>query len=214
MVWARGVRWRAALAGSLVAFGVGLSAVANPAPTLAECTSLDPWPSFRQAAPSAKTILIGTVTWTPGGEVNNRFTLRVDEVLRGDVPGEIEITRLHSGVPETICPGGSSLIVRDVGERLAIAYDAHVPGQRRTITAVAIVKPSPRHRFFLPEMERLSVAEVRAIAAEPPRTEASRPALLGHPVRRGDLPDAIPWIAGFAALLTMLVRVRRHARPA
>ncbi len=198
----------------LATLGLGALSMARPSAALGDCSQLDPWPSFRQAAPSAKTILIGTVTWTPGGKINNRFTLRVDEVLRGTAPDELEVAALHSGMPEMICPGDSSLTVRRVGERLALAYGAHLPGQRRTITAVAFVKPSRPHRFFLPRMERLSAAEVRAIAAAPPPTDTS-PSVTSpeqSPSRRIGI--GLPWTAVVAALLVTLRRFRVRGQSA
>ncbi len=183
---------------------LGPLSMATPSAALADCSQLDPWPSFRQAAPSATTILIGTVTWTPGGRINNRFMLRVDEVLRGTAPNELEIAALHSGLPETICPGDSSLTVRRVGERLALAYGAHLPGQRRTITAVAFVKPSRPHHFFLPRMERLSAAEVRAIAAAPPPTDTAPSVTSPEQSPSHGIGTGLPWTVGLAAFLVAL----------
>ena len=183
--------------------------IGNPPLAYAECTQLSPWPSFREAAPSAKTILIGTVTWTPGGRINNRFILRVDEVLRGSAAAEIEIERLHSGAPEPKCPGGSSLRVRRWGELLAIAYDAHLPGLRRTITAVAFIRPSRPSPFFLPEMERLTAHEVREIAAAMPQTDTAPPTV-GTSVSVGPVQAVLPWAAGAASLVLGLAAMHRR----
>lgn len=182
--------------------------VATPPPVLAECTSVSPWPSFREAAPSATTILIGTVTWTPGGEVNNHFILHVDEVLRGNAPEAIEFRAFRSGAPQPVCPEDSSLIVRRVGERLAFAYGAHLAGLRREITAVAFVRPSRPDPFLLPEMERLSVAEVRAIAAAPPATDAT-PRKSSRPSET-DLAVVVAWFAGCAAFFVVVLDRRRR----
>lgn len=132
---------------------------------VAECTRLDPWPSFTEAVPSAKTVFVGTVTDTPElGFPNNRFTLRVDEVLRGDPPAVIDFYGFKSGMPLTICPGDSVLRVRKNGERLAFAMDARLPGVRGRIDAVAFVGDSEPSRFMLPEMEQLPLPKVRRLA--------------------------------------------------
>ena len=149
-----------------------LGMVVGSGAALADCTQASPWPSFTRSAGSAQRIIIGTVTWTPGGAVNNRFTLRVDEVLRGQAPATIDFAAFRSGAPQPICPEDSLLRVRQVGDRLALAYGAHLPGLNRPITAVALVKPVDDPEGVLaslmPKMEWLTVAQVRAIAALPP----------------------------------------------
>lgn len=146
----------------------GLLALVGVPSVLADCTQLSPWPSFSRYAPSAERILIGTVVWTPGGEVNGRFTLRVDEVLRGSAPATIEFDNFRSGAPQPICPEDSYLRVHEVGERLAFADGASLPGVDHPVALVAYVKPSRPNTGLLPKMERLSEAEVRAIALLPP----------------------------------------------
>lgn len=156
---------------------------ANSGQALADCVRLSPWPSFTQSAGSANRIIIGTVVWTPGGQVNSRFTLRVDEVLRGQAPAKVDFAAFRSGAPQPVCPEDSLLRVRRVGDRLAIAYGAHLSVFEQPITAVAFVAPSRPDRGLMPDMERLTVAQVRAIAALPPtdiaaKASASSPAVM------------------------------------
>ena len=143
----------------------GALTVTTRATAVAECTRLDPWPSFTEAVPSAKTVFVGTVTDTPElGFPNSRFTLRVDEVLRGDPPAVIDFYGFKSGVPLAICPGDSVLRVREKGERLAFAMDARMPGIKGRNDAVAFVDDSQPSRFFLPKMEQLPLTKVRRLA--------------------------------------------------
>jgi hypothetical protein len=154
--------------------------------TSADCSVLSAWPSFRETAPSARRITVGTVIETSGGDVNNVFTLRVDEVLRGsEGPSVLHFRAFRSGAPQPICPGDSVLRVRDIGERLAFAYGAQLAGFPPRITSVAFVSPSKPDRDLLPRMERLTISEVRAIAAEMPPTEAV-------PTARSGDPDLLP----------------------
>ena len=149
---------------TVVFVGGGLT-VTSGRPAVAECTRLDPWPSFTEAVPSAKTVFVGTVTDTPElGFPNNRFTLTVDEILRGDPPAVIDFGGFKSGVPLTICPGDSVLRVREKGERLAFAMDARLPGVEGRIDAVAFVDDSKPDRFMLPKMEQLPLTKVRRLA--------------------------------------------------
>ena len=53
----RAARWSASLALGLALF----TAFVAPRPVAAECTMLDPWPSFTEAIRTAKTIVIGQV---------------------------------------------------------------------------------------------------------------------------------------------------------
>jgi hypothetical protein len=198
----------AALTGGLLLLGL------VPGTASAECTQASPWPSFTRSAPRAATILVGTVTWTPGGEVNSHFVLRVDEVLRGRAPDEIEFNAFHPGVRQPICPEDSVLRVHREGERLAIAYRARMPGQKHSFTSVAFVRPSKPNLFLLPEMERLSLAQVRAIAAGLPGTDTASPgAGAGAPAIVGPgAPAIVPWVAGLLAGLLALRRSAARAR--
>jgi hypothetical protein len=200
----RGLGWRALLASTLLA-GVLVGVTAQAA--VADCTQASPWPSFTRSAPAADRILIGTVVWTPGGEVNGRFTLRVDEVLRGTAPATIHFHNFRSGAPQPICPEDSYLRVHDVGERLAFAYAARLPGVDHPITAVAYLAPSRPDPDLLPQMERLTVAQVRAIAALP-QTDAALP-----PAPTAPAPTGYPWAlivlgSGLLGALAFVLRQR------
>ncbi len=129
---------------------------------VAECSRLDPWPSFKAAVPSAKTVFVGTVVGEPGG-YGSVFTLRVDEVLRGDPPAMRTFSGFKSGVRLSICPRDSTLRVRKTGDRLAFAMDALLPGTPGRIDAVAVVGETKPHRLY-PKMERLPLAKVRRLA--------------------------------------------------
>jgi hypothetical protein len=185
----------------------------------AECTGLSPWPSFTETASSARRIVIGTVTETLGGAVNNRFTLGVDEVLRGEAPDTIDFEAFRSGAPQPICPEDSVLRVHRVGERLALAYGARLPGWPERITAVAFVAPSKPDRSLLPGMETVTVAQVRRLAALPSTdTIAAMPPT--EPVASLDcgaaptapLVDTLALVVGLAAGSFVLARPlnRRH----
>ncbi len=112
----------------------------------AECAQLDPWPSFTAAAPTAKTVFVGTVTEIHRGN-ESRFTFRVDEVLRGNPPAVIEVDGFKSAIRlKDVCPTGSVLMVRKAGERLAFAMDGRLDGMPGRIDAVAFVGDSKPRR--------------------------------------------------------------------
>ena len=197
---------------ALVGGGCCVALVA--APMSAECTGLSPWPSFTETASSARRIIIGTVTETLGGAVNNRFTLGVDEVLRGEAPDSIDFRAFRSGAPQPVCPEDSVLRVHRVGERLALAYGARLPGWAERITAVAFVAPSKPDRFLLPGMETVTVAQVRRLAALPATDGVAAPDLASEP--SPGLLDSLVLAAGLAAgsfVLTQPYDRRRRATP-
>ncbi len=143
--------------------------------TAAECTWLDIWPSFREVAPSAESIIIGEVVeghQFDSADYAPRFLFRVDEVVRGTSPPTIDFTEpLHSGLPETRCPGQSVLLVT-VGDVIAMALNARVDGAPGPVVAVAYIRGEP-DPLLLPGVERISADEVRELAALPPTdTEA------------------------------------------
>ena len=149
---------------------IGLVAVlgalfVSAAPVAAECTSLDRWPSFRDAVPSARTIVIGVVVDGAPESWLNTFSLRVDEVLRGTEPHVMKIDRLQSGLPLTVCPSDSVAYVK-TGDHLALALGALAPDGKTRINAVAYVQGSPDD-FLMPGVERISAADIRELAGLP-----------------------------------------------
>lgn len=87
------IRWSGLLAAVLIAVAVGI--VEAPR-TMAECSRLDYWPRMREAAPSARRVVIGTVRDVeverrrPGDarEVTS-FTLEVSTDVKGSGPHDI-----------------------------------------------------------------------------------------------------------------------------
>ena len=146
----------------------------TPADVSAECTGLDRWPSFTDAARSAEVIVIGEVAESfHEADVNNdpdhtiRFRFRVDEVLRGRSDVVLDFPDgVRSGLPLTICPGDSVLRVR-VRDHLAMAFGARYPRIGGPVTAIAFLDRTP-DAFFMPGMERLTLGQVHSIANLPP----------------------------------------------
>ena len=171
---------------------------------VAECTALDPWPSFQKAVPTAKRVIVGEVVEDRDPNSSgylSLFGLRVDEVLRGkgEVGKVIEIRYLSSGLPGTICPRNTNLRVLP-GDVIAIAFDALAPDRRSHINAVAWVRGTPD------TMQRgvgsITMAELRDLAALPP-TDAAE--LLPLP------PPRAPLLALFAGFVTAVVAATRRA---
>lgn len=159
------VRRAQALRGAIGMVAVLAALFVCAAPVAAECTRLDRWPSFRDAARSARTIVIGEVIG--GGPENwlDTFAFRVDEVVRGTAPHVMQIHELRSGLPLTICPSDSFAWVMN-GDHLALALGALASDGKTRINAVAYVRGSP-DSFLMPGVERIPAAEVRELAGLP-----------------------------------------------
>jgi len=144
---------------AFVAVVATMPGLVAPSSVAAECTQLDPWPSFRAAARSAESIVVGEVVESfLDDSADNAvwFRLRVDEVLRGRSEASIEFRKeVQSGLPLTICPGDSVLRVR-IGDRLAMAFGARFRGVDGPVTAVAFLNRTP-DSFLMPGMERLTL---------------------------------------------------------
>jgi large repetitive protein len=133
-------------------------------PALAECPILQNWPLFRDAAPSATTILTGRVTGVLGRDRDGNidlFRLQVNEVMRGQAPRTIVL----SGVATAGNCISSHLVVRR-GDRLAIALGGRSERIYGPVSGVAFLSPIPDDAH-MPRMQRLSIRHVRQIAALP-----------------------------------------------
>lgn len=182
--------------------------LATAMPVAAECTEIDPWPSFTEAAPTATRIVLGEVVesyFDDSADNAVHFRVRVDEVLRGSPQSTLEFREeVRSGAPLKLCPGDSLLRGR-VGDVLAFAFDARISSSPDPVLAVAWVRGRP-HAFLMPGAERLTVSQVRALARLP-ATDTATP----HPGDdSGDPPVAV--FLGLFAAITLLV-MRRRTRP-
>ena len=177
--------------------------LATARPVAAECTGMDPWPSFTEAAPSATRIVIGEVVESFSDDSADNavhFRVRVDEVLRGSSRSSLELRDVRSGVPLKICPD-SILRVR-VGDVLAFAFDARVSNSPEPVLAVAWIRGRP-HEFLLPGAERLTLAQVRALAGLP----ATDTVASYFADDSGDRP-AVLFLGLFGTVTVLLVRRR------
>jgi hypothetical protein len=169
---------------------------------------MDPWPSFRAAARSAKVIVLGRVTHgydedSAGNFVT--FAFQVDEALRGRSRKVLDFRDVvRSGVPLNVCED-SVLRVR-VGDRLAFAFGARYAGVANPVTAVAFLS-RPANRFLMPGMERLTADEARFISGLPQTdTDPANPG-------RATQSPWMPILFGFAAALLSLRMGRRRRYP-
>jgi len=173
------------------------SLLANPSSALGECDG--PFASFRNAAPSARRIVIGDVVATlPGPPVENdgrtsRFTLEGWSVLDGDQPITIDVRDLLSQP----CAG---YIVARPGDRIAIAFDGHDFVPLTVVNAVAWIGPAPE---FL-GIESTDVPAIYALLGRVPPTVAPWP-VRGAAAERGVPPTntALPLLA--VAVLVLLL---------
>jgi hypothetical protein len=136
--------------------------VATTSSVLAECTSVDRWPSFRSLAPAAQTVLVGEVVQgldhSAGGAI--RFVLRVDDVLRGEAGNEITFDQpIQSGLPLE-CP--DSMLRVPVGSVIALALDAPSEEGGDLLTTAAFMDREP-HPFLLPGIETITREQLRRL---------------------------------------------------
>ncbi|MBX3030949.1 MAG: hypothetical protein KF809_12375 [Chloroflexi bacterium] len=192
---------------------VGLLLTGTAAPVAAECTRLSPWPSFVAGAPSARDIYVVRVveslhdTFDGPRAPTPLFRIEVETVLRGEGPDELEVRGYRSGAPQPYCPGDSALWVH-VGDRLAFATDARVPGIRGRIGPVAFVDDSRPDRDLAPRIEQLPLARIIELA-ELPRTDA-QPGIGTQPSAGPDTRLAVIVLATIAAMLVTWQRVARR----
>ena len=182
--------------------------IGTPRPVAAECTSgFDRWPPFRELAPSATRIVVGTVVAAydyDSADNAIRFRFGVDEVLRGASPSVIEFRTPIPAADAHICPGDSLLRVgiRDV---IALAYDSRTAGRSERVSAAAFIS-RPRAPWCMPGIERLSLAEVRRLAALPRTDTETSPA-------SSETPLAALAIAGAAGAIAGVITARRRRNP-
>lgn len=194
----------------VVGFLLGSASLfATAMPVAAECTQIDPWPSFTEAAPTATRIVVGEVVRSyldDSADNAIHFRVRVDEVLRGSPQSALEFREeVRSGAPLKVCPGDSILRVR-VGDVLAFAFDARISSSREPVLAVAWVRGRP-HDFLMPGAERLTVSRIRELARMP-TTDTSTPRPRDD---SGDL--SVTVLLGLFAASTLLVIRRRRPHP-
>ena len=191
----------------LAGVAASVAVIASPSAVSAECTQVDGWPSFRTAARTAKTIVIGRVveSFDPYSDtLIVAFALRVDEVLRGRASQRLEFRGgVRSGLPLTLCPSDSILRV-SMGDRLAMAFDATYPGATGPVTAIAFLRRTPDPNL-MPGMERLTVDQVRFVSSLP-ETDTEPIA-----TKRAAPLSWLPGLLGVIGGLTFL-RLRRWAR--
>ena len=198
--WSRG-------ASIVAAVTAVMGLLASPVNVNAECTQLDPWPSFRAAARSAETIVIGRVVESfdpPSTRLIVSFALRVDDVQRGTAPARIEFGEgVRSGLPLTVCPGDSILRV-SMGDRIAMAFGSRFQGIAGPVTAIAFLRRTP-DQFLMPGMERLTADQVRFLSSLP-ETDTNQESS-GRAMPSPLVPVLLGAMAGLVSL-----RVRRRRR--
>jgi hypothetical protein len=150
-----------------LAAAVGLSLIAT-AQVGADCDG--PYPSFREAAPTARRVVVGEVVAGQQDALgfvdgrSARFTLRGTSVLDG---AEVEIDVID--LPSQPCAGP---IEAAVGDHIAIAFDGRAFEPPQIVNAVAWLDGSA------PEfggIETMTVAEVYALLGLPWPPEAAPP---------------------------------------
>jgi hypothetical protein len=181
----------------VAAMAVGL-AFAWVGPVAAECDG--PIPSFREVAPTARTIVIGDVTAVhPGGLTNggsgdrwSRFTLAVRFVVRGSAPATMRVRDL----PTQPCAPG--LIARR-GDRIAIAFDGQAFTPAMAVNAAAWIDGEPPYAgpTWLSHFESVTADAVFRLAGiDPPATDTSvaeEPADAEEPGGAADPAAFDPW---------------------
>ena len=203
--------------GPLLAWFALLGGAAGP--VAAECTRLDPWPSFREAVRTADRIVVGevndsykvasgdhTVTYVVAqGQDMLLFDLRVIEVVRGRSAPVLEFREpVRSGAPLKFCQ--DSHLYVNAGDVIALAFDARVASYPRPVLAVAWLSSTP-DPFTMPGVERLTIDDVRLLAGAP-ATDIDEPA----PIPARSIPLIPLLVAGLFGALVFLIRRRQPNR--
>ncbi len=188
-------------AGLLVACAAVIVA-GRPAPVAADCDG--PYPSFREAAPSARRVVIGDVVamepvdqWLDMEGRSSRFTLQAWSILDGVGPVVVPVRDLVSQP----CAG---YLFGKVGDQVAIAFDGRAFSNRIEVNAIAWVGGRAPDRIGI---ESLTVGEVFMAVGLPV------PAVFPPQAVSADAPDPGPsWLpvaAVVAGLLAAAVVLRR-----
>jgi len=195
--------------------GLGILAalLAVSAPALAECPGQpNVWPSFRQVAPSARSIVVGTVENTLTRDASPVFDLRIDEVLRGSSPSMIHLSGLKSGAPligGPACQHSAYLYARR-GDVIAIAYQGRAPGISGRVTTAAWIEGRP---YVLdPGAERLTLVEVRRLAVLPD-TSTALIGSVGSTAPTSPLLEPLALVSGLAVGGWLTLRLRSRPFP-
>jgi hypothetical protein len=147
---------------------------------------LNRFPRYTEVAPTARTVVIGTVVESRREDPTEStvvFTLRVDDVIRGQAPAAIEVEGIRSGLPrrgQRACRENAFLYVH-LGDVIALALDGRLDG-RAGITTAAWIEGRPE-RDLIPGVHVLSRSEAIAAARALPPTDAA-PSTTGRPVDR------------------------------
>jgi hypothetical protein len=139
----------------------------------AECPYVDPWPSFGDAVPKARTVVVGEVTDSLGDDPPGFavwFRLRVEQVIRGRSDQVVTFQGLHPG-GELKCPDGA-LLRPHVGDVIAISSDGSLPSVENgyaldsekplPFVAVVFISGQPA-RNFMPRIQTMTLRQVRAL---------------------------------------------------
>jgi hypothetical protein len=147
--------------------------VAAAAPAFAECVSqTNRFPDFADVAPTASTVVIGTVIATgPDNEGSEgRFTVRIDDAIRGEAQATLEIEFLYSGLPlrgSEACRDSAYLSAR-AGDVIALALDGSLNG-REGVNTAAWIEGQPSE--WDPGVRVMSRAKVISAAKALPATD-------------------------------------------
>lgn len=195
------VRHRAT--GGLVRLGIalalgGIALEVSAMPASADCDG--PVPSFEKATATAQRVIVGDVVAVePGGfwdpSIDGRsswFTIRVRNVLRGEVPAVMEIRDL----PTQPC---ASVVLARTGDRVAIAFDALDFEPPIHVNTAAWIRGTPP-----PGFETIGTSRVLSLMGLPATdTKAPGPTEPGTPVE--------PILGALVAVVTALVFLKALA---
>ena len=186
-----------------LALGVAFTVSLAPPVALGECDG--PFPSFRQAAPTARRIVIGQVIAAlPGAQGlddgrTSRFTLRGWSVLDGDQPVEIDVEDLQSQP----CAG---YIMARPGDRIAIAFEGVDFTPAQVVNAVAWLQGDPP-RFG--GIESTTIGAIYALLGRAPPVLAPPADAVPATGPSIDWPIVLALAVALASALGVLLRRRR-----